>query len=94
MYHWSGKLATDSTVTITLGNGTIKWDSINYFLAYSQLPNGHSDSDERNDTLRTEVVPPSLNGTYTVGSTTADFKSFEDAVEITMLRGICGPVVF
>ena len=94
VYHWTGNLFTDSSTTVTLINGIINWDTINRLQAYTQLPNGHPDSDAKNDTLTTIIALPALNGIYTIGNVNADFKSFDDAVEATMLRGVCGPVVF
>ncbi|PLW92266.1 MAG: hypothetical protein C0592_11670, partial [Marinilabiliales bacterium] len=94
-FNWAGNIATGNTngpVTIgpailTMGYHTIK--------AWTIDPNGGVDGNNYNDTCEITVFAcNTMNGTYTIGGTTPDFASFNDALTAMLSCGINGPVIF
>ena len=96
VYNWTGSLEQDvasSPVTIdnksfTSGSHTIK--------AWTENPNDSTDMNNYNDTAMGSFYACSsiLNGAYTIGGGTADYPTFDDALEALNNCGINGPVVF
>lgn len=79
-------------------NATVKLGSYNFTAAanvkvWTSFPNGVKDTINGNDTLR-DSKGPSLNGTFSVGGTTADYKDLEEAAADLAKFGVCGPVTF
>lgn len=65
-----------------------------YDLAFwTSSPNGNTDQDQSNDTLRTQIRA-GLSGNYTVGGTTPDFNTLAQAIQVLHTNGVCGPVTF
>lgn len=94
-YNWTGKLATYQTDTFVISNAIIKADSGKDLKCWTSLPNGFTDSFPMNDTSVLEAVfKPLKGGTYTVGSSSSNYKTISDMARALNLRGICGPVVF
>lgn len=82
----------NNTASISLGNVTIGSTPVT-LKVWTSNPNNTADTINVNDTL-TIVYAASLNGTYTIGSTGADFSSIQAAVTALNNFGVCGPVVF
>jgi len=78
---------------VTLGSQTFANGSISDLEVWTSFPNGLQDTVSVNDTLRT-VLQPSLNGTYTIGGSTADYTTISDAVADLNAYGVCGPTTF
>jgi PKD repeat protein len=93
-YPWSGSVATGN-VSGPINLGTYAFSSKSPYIVkiWTSLPNGSSDQNATNDTL-VKSVASGLSGTYTIGGTTPDFKSFNDAIDAITLRGLCGATVF
>lgn len=90
---FSGTLAPSQDTVLSLGNFTFSYNTNYTIVANTNLPNGVADQDNTNDTLTFNGVSNGLNGTYTVGGTSADFANLQAAVA-ALANGICGPVVF
>ena len=63
------------------------------FTVWSTLPNNSNDPNFGNDSIIVTGVTTAVSGTYTIG-TTGDFATFNDAVNLLVTNGMCGPVVF
>ena len=95
-YSWVGSLLeaiTSAPITIgniNVGNGshTIK--------AWTELPNDSIDQNHSNDTVSISFYACSsiLNGTYTIGTSGANYPSFSAALSAMQNCGISGPVIF
>lgn len=96
---WTGSLAPCAATTITfsgaqqinIGGG------VNNISVYTSLPNGFTDSNPVNDTLKILNTYASLNGVYTInpaGSGPNNYTTFGAATADLQLRGVAGPVTF
>ncbi len=92
-YTYSGTLAPDSSVLVTLGNHTFVAGQIDTVEIYSYNVNGGADSNTTNDTIA-ELIQPAMNGTYTIGGSSPDYSGFTSALSALSTRGICGAVTF
>lgn len=91
---WSGSLTPCDTVSVTFtGTKRINLGGTNTITIYTSNPNLGADPNRTNDTL-TKLLYPSLNGTYTIGHSGAQFASFNAAVTNLINGGIMGPVIF
>lgn len=92
--YFSGTLNPCDTVSITFtGAQQINLLGSNSILLFTADPNGNTDSNRNNDTLRTSFLVP-LSGNYTIGGVSANFNTFSDAVSALQNGGISGPVYF
>lgn len=93
-------LATNDTLRITLSGtkrATLNPAVLNTFVVYLHNPNGSTDNNLINDTVRVGPKNSSLNGVYTInpsGSGATNFTSFRAAVGALNLAGVSGPVTF
>ncbi len=83
----------DSTVISITGVTFTSADSIAQLLVYTSQPNGFSDPDPSNDTLRVKLYAP-LGGDYTLGGLSAQFATFSDAALALRAGGIYKSVRF
>jgi len=60
---------------------------------WTSMPNGAMDSLRNNDTISTRAKT-GLSGTYTLGSSGADYANFSEAIGDLSSLGVCSPVVF
>src|SRR5690606_38680967 len=84
-------LSPCDTVSVIVPNVNISDGS--ELIVYTTLPNGSNDNATNNDTLKTLLYEP-LNGTYTIGDSGANFRSFNDAVNALISGGVSGSVIF
>jgi len=92
--NWTGALAPGTRINDTLGFFNLQ-SRVNYLKqAWSKNPNGTTDGNFTNDTSLITPMIEGLHGTYTIGGTNPDYKTFTDASRALQLRGVCGPVVF
>ncbi|NLE63991.1 MAG: hypothetical protein GX612_09190, partial [Bacteroidales bacterium] len=94
VFYWRGTALNmgDTTSSITLGHFTPHAGE-NNILIYTKLCNGHIDSIPENDTLRLQAFgcKSSINNTYTVGSSGADFTTINEAFDVLSYCGILVP---
>lgn len=94
-YKWTGSLKTYETDTFSIASSILRPDSAKDIKCWTTSPNGGQDTIVVNDTFSLEsVFMPLEAGTYTVGSSSADFSTLSGMAEALNQRGICGPVVF
>jgi len=91
VFPWTGNIPSTSSDTVYAGNVTIVDGDV--VTIWTSNPNGTTDGAAMNDTLSMTAYE-ALNGTYTVGGTTPDFNTVNDAVTTLLQRGVCGPVIF
>jgi parallel beta-helix repeat protein len=89
-YSWTGTLLPLTTANIVPGTTNFTFSKHYTIKAWTNLLN---DSNNANDTFSVTINPVSLNGTYTVGGNTPDFKNLKTAIDTLTKYGICGPVI-
>lgn len=97
-YSFSGSIDTiggTGSHLASMNLGTVSWSNNNpkTITVWTTSPNGQSDPVTANDTLEV-TVQPALNGTFTVGGSSADFPTLYDAANALSTRGVCGPTTF
>jgi hypothetical protein len=89
---WTGSLSPgDSVENLTIGSYSNFYPSVE-FSAWTAFPNGVQDVFNPNDTTYYTVFPNPLNGVYTIGGTSPDFQTLNQAVVRLNTYGICGNV--
>ncbi|NJN77232.1 MAG: hypothetical protein HC803_01975 [Saprospiraceae bacterium] len=90
--NWTGILLSGDTTTVTLGLYDFD-NQINYNIkAFTTLPNGNVDIVVLNDTAIVNDVVAAFAGIYTLGGTTPDFVTFNEAAYWLNLGGLIAPV--
>ena len=93
-YSWSGTLLpSDTAFNIQIGTFSFV-QGTHAFKAWTKNPNSGTDGNNANDTFSTTLKVTNLCDTFTIGSSGADFPSFNSAIDSLNTYGICGPVVF
>ena len=90
--NFSGKLTPGSDLQMTLGTFTLVKGNSYTLKAWTSSPNSQKDIKSSNDTSFT-TKKPAMSGTYTVGSSGADFSSIDSAFLALRANKICGPVI-
>ncbi len=93
VYSWTGSFAASSTADVTIGNFNFTSLIQDTIVAYTSMPNGSADSYPANDTTSI-IVRPSLCGVYTIGGTSPDYATIEDAITALDTFGVSCNVVF
>ncbi|MBR4511716.1 MAG: hypothetical protein IKO59_02850, partial [Bacteroidales bacterium] len=91
---WSGLLTSGSSDTVTLGSVNAPGGKQINIVAWVYQPNQDKDPNPNNDTIRMQefICGSPMKGSYTVGGTSPDFASFDDAYTIMTHCGIGGAV--
>lgn len=76
---------------ISLGSKTLVNGKTDTLVVWTSLPNGVNDTANSDDTL-VAYINPSMSGTYTIGGSSPDYGSIQDAINDLYNKGICGPV--
>ncbi|MFT7591897.1 MAG: hypothetical protein ACI9UJ_001826, partial [bacterium] len=93
-YSYSGTLTSGSTTTVNLGKYTYGTSTSSFsFVFRSDDPNGNTDNNAANDTLK-QTLEKGLTGSYTVGTSSSDYATILAAMADLKAAGVCGPVVF
>ncbi|MFW6226579.1 MAG: GEVED domain-containing protein, partial [Bacteroidota bacterium] len=94
-FNWTGSLPLFTKDTgVTIGNHVFP-TGLHNIKAWTTSPNGNTDNNNSNDTSSITVITcSSLNGTYTVGGSTANFPDVSAAAFALNQCGISGPVIF
>lgn len=90
----SDTLNTGDTAWITLGTKVFSRDTAYQFRAWTFSPNGSTDQNNANDTVRLQDQYPALSGIYTVGGATPDFSNIGNAIMAMYRGGILDSVRF
>ncbi len=93
-YSYAGNLPANSTAQVLLGSTTLSVGVPHSYSAWTSNPNGALDSISSNDTSYIQNLLPGMSGLYTIGTSGADFTSFNSAVTALQNNGVCGPVEF
>ncbi len=92
---WTGNKLSGEVDTVLLGtyNFTAGQAAMKF---WTSMPNNVADQLNINDTLSTSVLVcnGALNGTYTLGGTSANYATFNGALQALQMCGIAGPVTF
>lgn len=91
-YSYSGSLASGASTTLNLGLYTYGTGSTYNFQFRSDDPNGNTDNNLANDTLK-ETLKKGLSGSYSVGTSSSDYTTMAAAIADLKASGVCGPVV-
>lgn len=92
-YNWTGNVASGATgAPISIGTFTFASGNTYSIQAWISLPNGNTDTDVRNDSLRVSRTT-AMGGSYTIG-TGGNYNSFSLAIADLVNLGICGSVNF
>jgi len=94
-YSFSGTLDTtggsgSSNAQVILGSYSFPATTVS-IVAWTSSPNSVTDTVPRNDTAST-TKHPSMNGTYTVGATGANYTTLAAAANDLSMYGVCGPI--
>ena len=91
---WSGLLQSGSSDTVTLGSVNAPGGKQINIVAWVYQPNQDKDPNPNNDTIRMQefICGSPMKGTYTIGGTSPDFASFDEAYTIMTHCGIGGAV--
>ena len=91
---WSGLLQSGSSDTVTLGSVNAPGGKQISIIAWVYQPNQDKDPNPNNDTIRMQefICGSPMKGTYTIGGTSPDFASFDEAYTIMTHCGIGGAV--
>ncbi|MBO7464828.1 MAG: hypothetical protein J6T56_03125, partial [Bacteroidales bacterium] len=81
---WSGLLTSGSSDTVTLGSVNAPGGKQISIIAWVYQPNQDKDPNPNNDTIRMQefICGSPMKGSYTVGGTSPDFASFDEAYTI------------
>ncbi|MEZ4804757.1 MAG: right-handed parallel beta-helix repeat-containing protein [Bacteroidia bacterium] len=77
---------------VFLGNKTLVAKKTDTIQVWTSMPNGNNDTTNLNDTIKV-FIQPSLKDTLTIGGSSPDYSSIQDAINDLQLYGVCGPVV-
>lgn len=83
----------DTVSFVFTGSDQINLVNANYIDVYVTDPNGTTDGNPTDDTLKAILFIP-LNGNYTIGGAGADFANFAEATTALKAGGVNGPVHF
>jgi hypothetical protein len=92
-YSWTGSLpfnSVSSPITVYTDNYGGGLHDLEFYVTGA---NGTTQAINFNDTIRSSFSA-CMNGTFTIGDSTKDFQSFNDALTMLNTAGICGHVTF
>ncbi|MEP6676398.1 MAG: hypothetical protein ABJA78_14650 [Ferruginibacter sp.] len=93
-FSYSGNIAFNTSANAVIGTVNFVVDSAFSIKAWTSSPNGGSDANTNNDTVLVNNIYPALNGTYTLGGGSPDFKSFTRSSNNLKYGGMLGTVIF
>ena len=92
-YSYSGSLAAGASTTVNLGSYSYGTSASTFnFVFKTDDPNGNTDNNPANDTLKNSLNK-GLSGSYTVGTSSSDYATMAAAMADLKASGVCGPVV-
>ncbi len=93
-YNYSGNIAFNTTATANIGTVNFVTDSAFAIKAWTTMPNNSTDLNNSNDTITAGNIYPALNGIYTLGGITPDFKGFARSYNNLKYGGMLGNTTF
>ncbi|MDR2410315.1 MAG: right-handed parallel beta-helix repeat-containing protein [Bacteroidales bacterium] len=93
---WNGELAPNKiSAPVTIGR-IFPDKKTNEFVIWTATPNGVTDDNINNDTIRILInaCSSALSGTYRIGATSPDFKTITEAINQLYGCGVSGPTIF
>ncbi|MEQ8324416.1 MAG: GEVED domain-containing protein [Vicingaceae bacterium] len=87
---WTGSIASNTTSNVFLGTASLSDGDV--LSVWTDSPNNVQDSFPANDTVTTTLYE-AISGTFTVGGTSPDYATINDAMQDLYFRGVCGPVI-
>ena len=93
-YNYSGSIPFNTLADVAIGTANFVIDSAYNIKAWTTAPNGSSDAAAINDTVLVNNIYPALNGTYTIGGVSPDFKTFNRSSTNLKYGGMLGNVIF
>jgi parallel beta-helix repeat protein len=91
---YTGSLISGDTMNVTLGTRVFDPATGYTIKAWTDSPNGVTDGDTTNDTIFVDNLYTALDGVYTIGGTTPDFNTFQDAVNALVSGGVVDSAIF
>ena len=88
---FTGNVAALGGTSDTVSLGSFTYSDGDVLTVWTTNPNGVQDSFPSNDSMTVQVFE-ALGGSYTVGSTSTDFTTIQDAAVALSARGVCSPV--
>ena len=93
-YTFAGSVPFNTTTNVAIGNVNFVVDSAFVIKAWTSSPNGGIDGNANNDTFQLGNIYAALNGTYTLGGVSPNFKSFSRSSNNLKYGGMLGNVIF
>ena len=93
-YNFSGSVPFNTTANVVIGSANFVIDSAFVIKAWTSSPNGNTDPNAANDTVVVNNVYPALNGIYTLGGVTPQFKGFTRSAANLKYGGMLGNTTF
>lgn len=93
-YRWNGDLLPGKSDTVNIGLFNFIDGKEYEFAAWTKDPNNITDIINVNDTTHLSNLYTALEGTYTIGGVTPNYKSINNAVFYLNHGGVVGPVTF
>ncbi|TVQ07268.1 MAG: hypothetical protein EA361_18580, partial [Bacteroidetes bacterium] len=91
---WTGNLSTNELQTVDLGTFDFEFDQVYSINAWTSNPNGVADELFSNDTVSVSDLIPAMAGGYTIGGSSPDFNTLQEAANEVAARGVVGDVIF
>ncbi|GJM31188.1 MAG: hypothetical protein DHS20C18_01890 [Saprospiraceae bacterium] len=94
-YNWSGLIQENGSEAIIIGNYTfMAGNSYDLLISITDINSGATQLTLANDIIHVENAMPAMAGYYTIGGTTPDFNSFEEAITALYTLGVADDVFF
>ncbi|WP_107040374.1 right-handed parallel beta-helix repeat-containing protein, partial [Brumimicrobium mesophilum] len=91
--YWTGNLASGATLNDLFVTTFADFYPSADISIWTELPNAVVDTYPENDTLRIQISPNRLLGSYSVGGINPDFITLADAFNVLDNHGVCGDVI-
>ncbi len=94
-YNWTGLLTENGNEAVTLGSFTFSsGTSYDLLITLTDVNNGGTQLSTENDVIEITGAQPAMAGYYTIGGTTPDFATIEDAIAALYNLGVADTVFF
>lgn len=94
IFPWTGNLDQGDSIGVSVGSYNFQPGILYLIKAWTTNPNGVTDCNPKNDTIYSRELAAPLCGSYTIGGSSPDFATVDEAVALLNLAGITCQVVF